>query len=135
VSIANGIGIDYDAELIKTAGINSGLKGVNIEWLIYDFNDDQLDIVSQLIAHQITHMFIYLVPKQLAMQTVRRILTRLCESGVILCCHKFFPQYLRPARRDVLMDLVVYDATSCGDEVACKVVTVEVEVKSLDGEE
>jgi len=52
------------------------------------------------------------VPKQLALQTVRHILTRLCESGVVVCCHKFYPQYLTPARRDIMMDLIVYDQTS-----------------------
>jgi hypothetical protein len=52
--------------------------------LIYDFNDDREDLVSQLIdGHQVTHVFVYLVPKQLALLTVRAILTRLCGSGVV----------------------------------------------------
>jgi hypothetical protein len=110
---AHGVGIDYNAELIKTAGINSELEGVNARWLIYNFNDDRADLASQLImTHQVTHVFVYLVPKQLALRTVRGILTRLCESGVVVCCHKFYPGYLTPARRDVLMELVVYDETS-----------------------
>ncbi|TVY85111.1 hypothetical protein LSUE1_G000440 [Lachnellula suecica] len=114
ISTANGVGIDYNAELINTAGINSKAAGVNAEWLIYDFNNDLDDLVDQLITtHQVTHVFIYLVPKQLALETVRNILTKLARSGVVLCCHKFFPLYLKPARRDVLMDLVVYDETSC----------------------
>lgn len=86
---------------------------MNIEWLIYDFNDDQEDLVNQLIAtHLVTHVFIYLTPKQLALPTVRRILTRLCAGGLVVCCHKFFPEYLTPARRDLLMELVVFDETS-----------------------
>ncbi|KAH6723565.1 hypothetical protein BKA61DRAFT_664292 [Leptodontidium sp. MPI-SDFR-AT-0119] len=109
LSTAQGIGIDYNAELIKTAGLNSNTQGAKAEWLIYNFNDDQDDLASTLInAHQVTHVFIYLVPKQLAMPTVRGILTRLYESGVVLCCHKFYPEYLTAARKDVLMDLVVY---------------------------
>jgi hypothetical protein len=114
ISVAHGVGIDYNASLIETAGINSALiKGMNIEWLIYDFNDDQEDLVNQLITtHHVTHVFIYLTPKQLALQTVRKILTRLCGGGVMVCCHKFFPGYLTPARRDLLMELVVYDKTS-----------------------
>jgi hypothetical protein len=30
----------------------------------------------------------------------------------IICCHKFYPEYLTPSRRDSLMELVVYDETS-----------------------
>jgi hypothetical protein len=112
--LAHGVGIDYNASLLETAGINADkLKDVNIEWLIYNFNDDNEDLVSQLITtHHVTHVFIYLTPKQLALQTVRKILTKLCEGGVVVCCHKFFPLYLKPARRNTLMELVVYDETS-----------------------
>jgi len=110
---AQGVGIDYDASLIRSAGVAAELSKVDAQWLVYNFNDDREDLVGQLIAiHHVTHVFVYLVPKQLALQTVRRILTRLCEGGVIVCCHKFYPGYLTPARRDVLMDLVVYDETS-----------------------
>lgn len=112
-SAAAGVGIDYDAELIKSAGRKSELENVDAQWLVYNFNDDQDDLVSQLTAtHQVTHVFVYLIPKQLALQTVRRILTRLCKSGVVVCCYKFHPQYLTPARRDAVMELVVYDETS-----------------------
>jgi hypothetical protein len=111
--VVHGVGVDYNAELIKSAGIKSGFKGVDAQWLIYNFNDDQDDLVSQLLTtHQVTHVFIYLVPKQLALQTVRRILTRLCQSGVVVCCYKFHPLYLTPVRHDSLMELVVYDETS-----------------------
>jgi hypothetical protein len=113
INPAHGLGIDYNADLIKSAGIKSELEGVSAQWLIYNFNDDQEDLVGQLTnTHHVTHVFIYLVPKQLALQTVRHILTRLCESGVVVCCHKFYPQYLTPARRDIMMDLIVYDQTS-----------------------
>ncbi|KAF2421498.1 hypothetical protein EJ08DRAFT_738190 [Tothia fuscella] len=83
--LAYGIGIDYDAALIATAGISSSkLKDVNIKWLVYNFNDDTRDLVTQLtLDHLVTHVFIYLTPKQLALQTVRMILTRLCEGGVV----------------------------------------------------
>jgi len=120
-STTHGIGVDYDAALIKSAGIQSDLlENINVQWLIYDFNDDQNDLVDQLITtHQVTHIFIYLVPRQLALPTVRNILTRLCESGVIMCCHKFFPQYLTPARSDILMDLAVYDIASCNNTFDC----------------
>ncbi|PMD14796.1 hypothetical protein NA56DRAFT_362400 [Hyaloscypha hepaticicola] len=108
-----GLGIDYDPSLIASAGIASSLQKVNASWLIYNFNDDREDLVSQLIdKHQVTHMFVYLVPKQLALGTVRRILTSLCGSGVVVCCHKFYPEYLTPARRDALMELAVYDESS-----------------------
>jgi hypothetical protein len=111
---AHGLGIDYNAELIQNAGIKSELQGLfNLKWLIYNFNDDEEDLVGQLITtHQVTHMFIALVPKQLALPNVRRILTQLCEKGVVVCCYKFHPDYLTPTRRDTLMDLVVYDETS-----------------------
>jgi len=82
-------------------------------WLIYDFNADASDIVTQLIVtHKVTHVFVGLVPKQLALATVRRILTRLCEEGVMVCCYKYQPKYLRPARRNGVMDLCVYDVSS-----------------------
>lgn len=111
------MGIDYDAELIKTAGIESKKQAVNAQWLIYDFNADLEDIVSQLLTiHKVTHVFVGLVPKQLALQTVRSILTRLCDGGVTVCCYKYHPLYLRPARSDVLMNLVVYDHTSGREE-------------------
>jgi len=129
IPTVTGVGIDYDAALIKSAGINSKIKDVDAQWLIYDFNDDDDDLVNQLInIHQVTHVFIALVPKQLALLTVRSILTRLCESGVVVCCYKFHPGYLTPARSDILMDLVVYDKTSCGGGVPVKVVSVEVEL-------
>ncbi|KAE9966559.1 hypothetical protein EG328_008824 [Venturia inaequalis] len=84
-SIAQGVGIDYNAKLIETAGINSALiKDIKIDWLVYDFNDDKEDLVNQLItAHHVTHVFIYLTPKQLALPTVRSILTRLCAESVV----------------------------------------------------
>jgi hypothetical protein len=82
---------------------------VSAEWLIYDFNEDQNDLVNQLIdIHGVTHVFIYLLPKQLELKTVRSILTRLWEGGVTVCCHKYQPGYLVPARLDKLMELVVY---------------------------
>jgi hypothetical protein len=104
-SCAQGVGIDYNAALLETAGINSDK--------LKDFNDNNKDIVAQLLTiHHITHVYMYLTPKQLALQTVRKILTRLCEEAVVVCCHKFFPLYLKPARSDVLMELMVYDETS-----------------------
>jgi hypothetical protein len=110
----HGVGIDYNAELIQNAGIKSKSEGLlNLEWLIYDFNDDKKDIVAQLITtHQVTHVFMALVPKQLALPNVRQILTRLCAKGIVVCCYKFQPGYLTPARSDALMELVVYDETS-----------------------
>lgn len=79
-----GIGIDHSPALIATAGIQSTLQNVNASWLTYDFNDDREDLVSQLInGHQVTHVFVYLVPKQLALLTVRAILTKLAGSGVV----------------------------------------------------
>jgi hypothetical protein len=110
----HGVGIDYNAELIRNAGIKSKSEGLlNLKWLVYDFNDDADDLVGQLITtHQVTHVFIALVPKQLALPNVRQILTQLCEKGVVMCCYKFQPRYLTPARSDALMDLMVYDETS-----------------------
>lgn len=109
---ANGVGVDYNAELIENAGVRSKLEGIEAKWLVYDFNSDEDDIVNQLKALLVTHVFIYLTPKQMALSTVRKILTRLCRSGVVVCCHKFFPLYLTPARRDLVMELAVYDETS-----------------------
>jgi len=105
----HGLGIDYNAELIKTATINAISAGESAQWLTYDFNEDQNDLFGQLLVQGVTHVFVYLVPKQLALKTVRRLLTRLCESGVMVCCHKFQPAYLRATSTDALMDLVVYE--------------------------
>jgi ubiquinone/menaquinone biosynthesis C-methylase UbiE len=111
-----GVGIDYNAGLIKTATLNAISAGEHVQWLTYDFNEDLDDLFGQLARQHVTHVFVYLVPKQLALQTVRRILTRLCESGVMVCCHKFQPSYLTETRRDTLMDLVVYERAA-GDGV------------------
>jgi ubiquinone/menaquinone biosynthesis C-methylase UbiE len=106
-----GVGIDYNAQLIATATLNAVTEGESVRWLTYDFNEDQTDLVSQLVAYHVTHVFVYLVPQQLALQTVRGILTRLCESGVVVCCHKFQPTYLTATRCDKLMDLCVYETS------------------------
>ncbi|CAG8974367.1 hypothetical protein HYALB_00011299 [Hymenoscyphus albidus] len=112
---ANGVGVDYDAALIDDAGLKSKLEGVDAKWLVYDFNADENDIVTQLVTnHLVTHVFIYLTPKQLALPTVRKILTRFCGSKMVVCCYKYFPLYLKPVRRDLVMDLVVFDETSQG---------------------
>lgn len=104
----HGVGIDYNAGLIKTATVNALSAGQSVKWLTYDFNEDRDDLSGQLASDLVTHVFVYLVPKQLALKTVRRILTRLYESGVIICCHKFQPSYLEATRKDELMNLVVY---------------------------
>lgn len=110
LTAVEGVGVDYDAALIRSATLNSGSAGVKVDWLIYDFNKDEDDLVNQLIdIHHITHLFIYLLPKQLALPTVRAILTRLWESGVVVCCHKYHPLYLTGVRFDKLMELVVYE--------------------------
>ncbi len=110
---AHGVGIDYNAELVKTAGINAVVEGVTSKWLVYDFNEDKDDLFRKLIStYHVTHVFVYLVPKQLALLTIRTILTKLCKTGVVVCCHKFHPTYLIPARLDTLMKLAVYDETS-----------------------
>ncbi len=105
----NGLGVDYNAELIKTAALNAVMAGENAQWLTYDFNLDEDDLLGTLETEGVTHVFVYLVPKQLVLKTVRTLLTRLFESGVMICCHKFQPGYLKAARTDILMDLVVYE--------------------------
>lgn len=110
----HGVGIDYNAGLMKTATVNALLAGQTVRWLTYDFNEDKDDLFSHLASYSVTHVFVYLVPKQLALKTVRRILTRLYESGIIICCHKFQPSYLEETRRDELMDLVVYSRSISG---------------------
>lgn len=105
--------MDYNAALLETAGINSNSSISSFKWLIYNFNEDNEDLASQLLTlHHVTHVFIYLTPKQLALPTLKKILTTLCRGGVVVCCHKFFPAYLVPARRDLIMELNVYDGTS-----------------------
>lgn len=105
----HGVGIDYNAQLIETATVNAVAVGKSVRWLTYDFNEDLDDLAAQLLALDVTHVFVYLVPKQLALQTVRGILTRLYERGVVVCCHKFLPAYLTASRRDDLMNLAVYE--------------------------
>lgn len=114
---ATGVGIDYDAELIKTAGLESTKQNIDVQWMIYDFNADLDDIVNQLLTvHKVTHAFVGLVPRQLALPTLRSILTRLCGEGVTVCCYKYHPLYLKPARSNVLMNLVVYNDSSWREE-------------------
>ena len=80
ITAVHGVGVDYDAQLIKSAAVRSGSAGQHIRWLEYDFNEDLSDIASQLLdIHHVTHVFVYLLPKQLELQKVRKILTRLCE--------------------------------------------------------
>lgn len=105
----SGFGVDYNAALIETATLNAVTAGVTAQWLVYDFNLDEEDLSSQISQKVVSHMFVYLVPKQLALKTVRTLLMRLLESGVVICCHKFQPAYLKATREDVLMDLVVYE--------------------------
>lgn len=104
-----GLGIDYNAPLIATATINALDARQVAAWLVYDFNADLEDLAAQLERRGVTHVFVYLVPKQLALPTVRSILERLVEGGVCVCCHKFQPRYLVASRTDALMDLVVYE--------------------------
>jgi len=106
---SSGLGIDYNASLIETAALNAVIAGEKAQWLVYDFNLDEHDLFEQMGKKGVTHVFVYLVPKQLALRTVRRLLVRLCESGVVICCHKFQPAYLEAKRSDALMDLVVYE--------------------------
>lgn len=106
---SSGLGIDYNASLIATAASNSLAAHQKASWLVYDFNLDENNLFGQMREQGVTHVFVYLVPKQLALKTVRSLLTRLCESGVVICCHKFQPEYLVATRSDVLMDLVVYE--------------------------
>ena len=71
---ATGVGIDYDADLIKTAGLESTKQNIDVQWMIYDFNADLDDIVNQLLTvHQVTHVFVGLVPRQLALPTLEYI--------------------------------------------------------------
>lgn len=105
----HGLGVDYNGALIDTAGINALAANQVATWLTYDFNLDLEDLFAQLDARGVTHVFVYLVPKQLALPTVRGILEKLVRSGVCVACHKFQPKYLVESRRDVLMDLVVYE--------------------------
>lgn len=105
----HGLGVDYNPGLIATATLNAVLAHESAQWLVYDFNADEDDLFSQLAARGVTHVFVYLVPKQLALATVRGILEKLVRGGVVVCCHKFQPGYLVETRRDVLMDLVVYE--------------------------
>ena len=107
-SQARGIGVDYDAQLIATAEQKTVQTDLKMEWLIYDFNLDQEDLASQLLGKGATHLFAYLIPKQLALKTVRAILERLLHAGVVVCCYKFHPGYLTPSRRDEVMNLEVY---------------------------
>lgn len=105
----SGFGIDYNASLIATASLNAISASQTANWLVYDFNLDEQDLFAQMGKRGVTHVFVYLVPKQLALGTVRKLLERLWESGVVVCCHKFQPEYLVAKRTDVLMDLVVYE--------------------------
>lgn len=105
----SGFGIDYNSALIATATSNAITAGQTSLWLVYNFNLDEHDLFSQMGKHGVTHVFVYLVPKQLELKTVRALLTRLYENRVVICCHKFQPGYLVATRSDKLMDLVVYE--------------------------
>jgi len=80
ITAVHGVGVDYDTQLIKSAAVRSASAGQSVQWLEYDFNEDLSDLASQLLdIHHVTHVFIYLLPKQLELQKVRQILIRLCE--------------------------------------------------------
>jgi SAM-dependent methyltransferase len=106
----HGLGIDYNASLIATATLNAVTAQQTATWLTYDFNLDEDDLFAKIKGVGVSHVFVYLVPKQLELKTVRALLTRLRESGVMICCHKFQPGYFKATRTDHLMDLVVYEA-------------------------
>jgi SAM-dependent methyltransferase len=111
---AKGFGIDYNDSLILTATSNAHalIPTTTMSWLVYDFNLDEDDLFSKITEKSVTHMFVYLIPKQLALSTVRRLLERLWDIGVVVCCHKFMPEYLVCSGRDELMSLCVYEKTS-----------------------
>ncbi|KAL8292134.1 hypothetical protein RQP46_001600 [Phenoliferia psychrophenolica] len=72
-----GFGVDYNSALISTATSNALLSPRSpSSWLVYDFNADLDDLASTLELQGVTHVFVYLVPKQLALPTVRGILER-----------------------------------------------------------
>lgn len=91
---AHGLGIDYNGPLIDTAGINCISASQTASWLVYDFNLDAENLLDQLVSKGVTHVFVYLVPKQLALPTVRAILEGCLRKGMCICAHKFLPGYL-----------------------------------------
>jgi len=104
-----GVGVDYDAALIAAGTRDALAAGAAVEWLTYDFNADKADLVGQLAALGVTHVFAYLVPGQLALPTVRAILTGLRAAGVVVCAYRYHPKYLDAVRVDEVMGLEVYE--------------------------
>lgn len=90
----HGLGIDYCGPLITTASQNCIIAKQNSSWLVYDFNLDKDDLLAQLVERGVTHLFVYLVPQQLMLETVRGILEGCVEQGIVVCAHKFLPEYL-----------------------------------------
>ena len=105
----HGVGVDYDPALIAAGTRDAVAAGAAVEWLTYDFNADTEDLVGQLAGMGVTHVFAYLVPKQLALPTVRAILTRLKAAGVVVCAYRYHPKYLEATRADEVMGLEVYE--------------------------
>lgn len=123
-SAAHGLGIDYSGPLVATASLNAVSARQEASWLVYDFNLDADNLLAQLVKTGVTHVFVYLVPKQLALPTVRAILEGCLRAGMCVCAHKFLPGYLdgvavkeglRKGRKDlgkdgrVGMELCVWD--------------------------
>jgi SAM-dependent methyltransferase len=109
-----GVGVDYSPSLIASAASKATLASQSVKWLTYDFNLDESDLASQLLQLGVTHMFVYLIPKQLTLKTVRGILENLLNSGVVICCYKFLPAYLQAVRVDEVMNLAVYEREETG---------------------
>lgn len=107
----HGVGVDYDPALIAAAARDAAAAGVEAEvaWLTYDFNADEENLVGQLLELKVTHVFAYLVPKQLALGTVRGILEGLRRAGVVVCAYRYHPGYLEAVRVDEVMGLEVYE--------------------------
>lgn len=105
----HGVGVDYDAALVAAGARDARAAGAAVEWLTYDFNADEGDLAGRLVGMGVTHVFAYLVPKQLALGTVRAILTRLRGAGVVVCAYRYHPLYLEASRVDEVMGLEVYE--------------------------
>ncbi|KAJ6447551.1 hypothetical protein C8R47DRAFT_460413 [Mycena vitilis] len=55
-SAVAGVGVDYNASLIKTASLNAISAGAQVCWLTYDFNEDGDDLFAQLGRQNVTHV-------------------------------------------------------------------------------
>ena len=106
----NGIGIDYSEQLLHQAEQNTkqyNLHG-SITYIQYNFNYNSYNILQELLQYNTTHVYIYLVPKQLNLSSIKYLLLQLIQYNIYIICYHFQPTYLPLIQSNNTMNLCIY---------------------------